>query len=309
MSLMAQFRLILASTKGKISGGILLGFTLVALFPSLFMPYDPMDTLYVGNQIAKLQPPSGQFIFGTTQYARDVLSQLIMSTKVALLVGAISAVSISFIGTNIGLWAGYHGGWVENVLMGVTDVLFGIPFIPFAIILVTLLGPSPWNIILTISLLLWRTTARVIRSQVLTLKERPFIDAARVSGASDLRIMYVYILPNVIPLSLLYVVFGLAWAIMAEASLSFLGFGDPRVTSWGLMLHEAFSSGSIRYAWWWVIPPGAAITLLVMSVFMFAQVYEQILNPRLAVLEYPDDLDENLAPRGEETAVGSEVAG
>jgi len=170
---------------------------------------------------------------------------------------------------------------VDDVLMRLTDIVFGIPFLPFAVVLVALLRPSIWNIVLTISCLLWRTTARVIRSQVLSLRERPFVRAARVAGASDLRIMYVHLLPNVMPMSLLYVAFGVAWAVLAEASLSFLGFGDPRMVSWGQMLYAAYISGSIRHAWWSVVPPGLCITLFTASVFLIGREYERVVNPRL----------------------------
>jgi peptide/nickel transport system permease protein len=128
---------------------------------------------------------------------------------------------------------------------------------------------------------MWRTTARVIRSQVLSLKERPFITAARVSGASDLRIMYVHILPNILPMSFLYIALGIGWATIAEASLSFLGFGDPRMISWGQMLYYAFITGCARTDWWNVLPPGICIALLVVSAFMVGQAYEEIVNPRL----------------------------
>jgi peptide/nickel transport system permease protein len=143
------------------------------------------------------------------------------------------------------------------------------------------MGPSLWNMIIAISILMWRTTARVIRSQVLSLKERPFITAAKVSGAGHLRIMYVHILPNVLPMSFLYVALGIAWATLAEASLSFLGFGDPLMFSWGQMLYYAFLTGSTRSAWWTVLPPGICITLFVISAFMVGQAYEEVVNPRL----------------------------
>ena len=138
-----------------------------------------------------------------------------------------------------------------------------------------------WNIIITISLLGWRTTARVIRSQVLSIKERPYITAAKVSGASNLRIMYIHILPNVLPMSFLYIALGIAWATLSEASLSFLGLGDPRMISWGQMLYYAFLTGSARSSWWNVLPPGLCIALFVISAFMVGQAYEEVVNPRL----------------------------
>jgi len=135
--------------------------------------------------------------------------------------------------------------------------------------------------ILTISLLMWRTTARVIRSQVLSVRERGFVKAAKIAGASDLRIIYVHIFPNVLPMTLLYVAFDIAWAVLAEASISFLGFGDPNQVSWGQMLYLAYVSGSIRQAWWWTIPPGLGLSLFVIAVFLVGRQYEKLASPRL----------------------------
>lgn len=254
----------------------------VSIAGAAIAPYAPSQIHHLhGDTIAQLEPPSARFLLGTTYYGRDVLSQLIAGTRTAFVVGVISAVFITFIGTNIGLISGYIGGRVDDVLMRLTDIAFSLPFLPFAVVLVALLEPSLWNIILTISALMWRTTARVIRSQILSLKERPFIRAARVAGASDLRIMYVHLLPNVLPMSMLYVAFGTAWAVLAEASLSFLGFGDPERISWGQMLYAAYLTGSIRHAWWTAVPPGLCITLFVMAVFLIGRDVETLANPRL----------------------------
>jgi peptide/nickel transport system permease protein len=260
---------------------VLAAFCLVAVFAPLLVPYDPLAYNYVDGQLARLHLPSRAFWLGTTYYGQDVLSQVIIGSRVALIVGFIAAVFLSFIGTNVGLIAGYFGGRLDSFLMRVTDIAFGIPFLPFAVVLIALTRPSIWNIIFTISCLMWRTTARVIRSQVLSLKERPFIKAAKVSGASDLRIMYVHILPNVLPMSFLYVALGIAWATLTEASLSFLGFGDPRMISWGQILYYAFITGAARSAWWVILPPSICITLFVISAFMVGQAYEELVNPRL----------------------------
>ncbi|HLI10340.1 MAG TPA: ABC transporter permease [Alphaproteobacteria bacterium] len=272
----------LASPIGAAGAAILLLFALMAIFASALVPYDPLQVQYLpGHRVAQLLPPSHRFLFGTTYYGRDVLSQLIVGTRVAMIVGLTSAFFITVIGTNVGLISGYYGGWVDTILMRITDVVFGIPFLPFAVVLVALLNPSLFNIVLTISCLLWRTTARVIRSQVLSLRERPFVKAAKVTGAGDLRVMYVHILPNVLPMSLLYVALGIGWAVLAEASLSFLGFGDPQMLSWGEMLYSAYLTGSFRSSWWVVVPPGVCITLFVASAFMIGREFEILVNPRL----------------------------
>jgi peptide/nickel transport system permease protein len=278
----ATLRVVLGSPSGMVGVALFVFFWFLAVAGTSIAPHDPMAIQYLPNgKVAQVEPPSRAFWLGTTHYGRDVLSQVIVGSRVAIIVGTVSAFFITFIGTNVGLIAGYYGRRVDDVLMRLTDVVFGIPFLPFAVVLVALLRPSIWNIILTISCLLWRTTARVIRSQVLSLRERPFVRAARVAGASDFRIMYVHLFPNVLPMSLLYVAFGVAWAVLAEASLSFLGFGDPRMVSWGQMLYAAYISGSIRHAWWSVVPPGLCITLFTASVFLIGREYERIVNPRL----------------------------
>jgi len=278
----ATTRTVLGSPSGIVGAVLFVFFCVLAVAGERLAPYDPMAIHFLpSGKVAQVEAPSRAFWLGTTHYGRDVLSQVIVGSRVAFVVGIVSAFFIVFIGTNVGLVAGYYGRRVDDVLMRLTDIVFGIPFLPFAVVLVALLRPSIWNIILTISCLLWRTTARVIRSQVLSLRERPFVRAARVAGASDLRVMYVHLLPNVMPMALLYVAFGVAWAVLAEASLSFLGFGDPRMVSWGQMLYAAYISGSIRHAWWSVVPPGLCITLFTASVFLIGREYERVVNPRL----------------------------
>jgi peptide/nickel transport system permease protein len=278
----ALLRLLIASRSGVIGAIILVVFTIIAVVAPLIVPYDPFEIQRLSDgSVAQLVPPSSRFWLGTTYYGRDVFSQLLAGTRVAMIVGVLSAFFIAAIGTNIGLVSGYFGGWVDTILMRITDVVFGIPFLPFSVMLVALLHHSLFNIVLTISCLLWRTTARVIRAQVLSLRERPFIKAARVTGAGDLRIMYVHILPNVLPMSLLYVALGIGWAVLAEASLSFLGFGDPNMLSWGEILYQAYLTGSFRSSWWVVVPPGVCIALLVASAFMIGREFETVVNPKL----------------------------
>ena len=253
---------------------------LVAALSPWIVPYDPIANHFnAAGQLMRLEPPSATHWLGTTYYGLDVLSQMIDGTRIVLVVGIICAFFIAIIGTNIGLVSGYYGGRIDAALMRLTGLAFGIPFVPFAVVLVALLGPSLWNMILTISLLMWRTTARVIRSQVLSLRERGFVKAAKIAGASDFRIIYVHIFPNVLPMTLLYVAFDIAWAVLAEASISFLGFGDPNQVSWGQMLYLAYVSGSIRQAWWWTIPPGLGLSLFVISVFFVGRQYEKLASP------------------------------
>jgi peptide/nickel transport system permease protein len=271
----------LRSWSGGFGVTILLIVIAVAALAPVLTPYSPTATQYdAAKQVLRLEPPSARHWLGTTNYGVDVLSQLIYGSRIVLVVGITCAVLIGLIGTNIGLFAGYYRGRVDNVLMRLTDLAFGIPFLPFAVVLVTLLRPSLWNTIIAISVLMWRTSARVIRVQVLSLRERAFVKAAWIAGASDLRILYIHIFPNVLPMVLLYVAFDIAWAVLAEASISFLGFGDPNQTSWGQMLYLAYVTGSIRQAWWWTLPPGFAISLFVIAVFLVARRYEQLAGLR-----------------------------
>ena len=231
--------------------------------------------------VDKLAPPSSEHWFGTDHLGRDLYSQNVYGSRIALLVGFLGAALVVLIGTNVGLFAGYFRGRTDTVLMRIVDVMYGIPFEPFAMILVLLFDPSLMIVILAISLLTWRTVARLIRSQVLSLSERPFVKAARVAGASDMRILYLHIAPNVLPLVFLELAIILGASIIAEATLSFLGLGPPQSISWGGILHNARLSGAWRTAWWWNIPPGAFIMITVLAVFFISRALEVIANPRL----------------------------
>jgi peptide/nickel transport system permease protein len=198
------------------------------------------------------------------------------------MVGLIAAVFTAGIGTLVGLVAGYYGGWIDDALMRVVDFLYGMPLLPTVIVLVAVLGPNLWNIILALIILQWRSTARVIRSQSLSLRERPFVKAAEVAGAGDWHIISRHLAPNVLPLTFLYGSFGIAWAILAEAGVSFIGLGDPNTVSWGTMLQASRAYSALQFgAWWWFVPPGICIGLLVISGFLIGRGYEEITNPKL----------------------------
>lgn len=257
-------------------------FTLLAIFGPLIAPYGAFEVVEgARGGVARLSPPTWANPLGTTNQGMDVFSQLLWGTRIAVIVGVISAVGSVMIGTLVGLVAGYFGGWTDEIIMRITDIAFGIPFLPFALVVISILSPSLALIILLVIFFLWRTTARVIRAQVLTLKSRPFVWAAKAAGASETKIIFVHIAPNVLPLSFLYMAIGVQGGVMLEAALSFLGFGDPSVVSWGSMLNEAFRAGAMRTAWWWVLPPGICLSLFVISVFMITRAYEELLNPRL----------------------------
>ena len=275
-------RVIVRYPTGAIGLSLLVLFVVLAIIGPHVAPYGPFEATQTElGRVARLSPPSWRNLLGTTTQGIDVMSQLLWGTRIALIVGVISAIGSVILGTLIGLVSGYFGGWIDEILMRITDIAFGIPFLPFALVVISIVGPSLPLIILLVTLFLWRTTSRVIRAQVLTLKRRPFVWAAKAAGASEAKILFVHIAPNVLPLSFLYMAIGVQGGVMLEAALSFLGFGDPNVVSWGSMLNQAFRAGAMRTAWWWVIPPGLALSMFVISVFMVTRAYEELLNPRL----------------------------
>ena len=282
-SFLSIFLTSIKSDKLALIGVVLLVcFLFVGIFSEQLAPHGPRDRHYAEDgKIRRLEPPSWAHPFGTTDVGRDIFSQVILGTKTALMVGFLAAFLVTFVGSVVGIISGYFGGIVDTILMRIVDFFYAIPFIPFVIVLAAILKPSIWNVILAVSMLSWRTVARIVRSQVLSIARRPYIKAAKVSGAGHLRIMFKYILPNVVPLVLLEMAFMVNWTIMAEASIAFLGFGDPRVTSWGQILHINFVSGYSRVAWWWTVPPGLAIVLLLVSIFFVARSLEAVVDPRL----------------------------
>ena len=257
-------------------------FVIFALFAPLIAPYGPQEfTTDDTGLIAKLQPPSLAHPFGTAALGQDVFSQVVWGSRTAVIVGFVSALLVAFIGTTVGLVSGYFRGRTDTVLMRAVDVAYSMPFEPAALLLAVVFGAGLEVMIVAMALLMWRAPARVIRSQVLSLSQRPYVKAARCAGASSGRIITRHILPNVLGMSLLYVPIAVGWAVAAEAALSFLGFGDPERVSWGGMLQLAFSSGQMRDAWWWTIPPGLAIVALISSTFFVSRALEPLTNPQL----------------------------
>jgi peptide/nickel transport system permease protein len=197
------------------------------------------------------------------------------------MVGLLSGLSVMIVGTSVGLIAGFYKGTVDLLIMRVVDVLYGIPQTPLVLVIALFMGASVWNVILAMVLVLWRTMARIIRSQTLSLSERQFVKSARAAGASNRRIIFYHIAPNILPLMFIQTTITISGAIVLEAGISFLGLGAQDMTSWGTMLQLTFSTGAIREAWWWVLPPGLGITLLVLSFFYLSRALEQITNPEV----------------------------
>jgi peptide/nickel transport system permease protein len=229
-----------------------------------------------------LAPPSSEFPLGTDELGRSVLDLVIQGSQISLLVGFLATAITMFLGATIGIVAGYYGRWIETVLMRITDWFLVIPFLPLAIVLAALLGRGLWVIAFVIGITTWAGTARVVRAQVLTVKERPYVERARALGAGDGHIIARHILPNVFPLIFANTVLVVAVAILTETTLSFLGLGDPLNVSWGTMLEFAFQEGAISLgAWWYLIPPGLCIVLVVLGFTMCGYALDEVFDPRL----------------------------
>jgi peptide/nickel transport system permease protein len=277
------FRQVFRNPLAKVGAVLLSFFLLMALFGPMVAPYNPEahqtnpDGSWYKNQGPTLEHP-----MGTNTQGQDLFSRLLYGARIALIAGLATAFIVGVLGTIAGITAGYYGGQVENLIMRLVDLAYGVPFLPFAIVLIIVLEPSIWNIIIAISALLWRETARVVRSEVITITDLEMIDAARAAGASDNRILLHHILPKVLPTTVLYSVFAIGWAILTEAGLSFLGLGDPNSISWGRMLQAAYVSQALdRGLWFWIIPPGLCIAGLVASVYFISQGVEEVVNPKL----------------------------
>lgn len=225
-------------------------------------------------------PPSSDHLLGTTGRGYDVLSRLLIGTGPTLFAGLMGGVMIIIIGTSIGITAGYKGGWVDDVLMRLTDIVYSVPLLPLAIVMVSLIGIGYFSSIFIIGLILWRSVARVIRSQVLQIKEKPFILAAQATGISTPRIMIRHILPNVAPMAILYFAIGIGFTIILQSSLAFLGLVDPFRPSWGTMLQNVYNSGEFTTKWWWSVPPGILLGLTVTATLLFGRGYEKTATGR-----------------------------
>lgn len=237
--------------------------TLTAVFAPFIAPHDPEQTGIPYRQ------PDAEHLLGTNDLGQDVFSELIYASRVSLTVGFLAAIISVVIGVLAGLIAGYFRGIIEEILMGVTDVFLLIPGLPLMIILAAYLSPSMWNIILVVGLLWWCSTARVVHSRVLQVRELQFIESTRALGYSNVYIIFRHVLVNAKEVIFAKFTLAVASAMLSEASLSFLGLGDPFNISWGEMIHFAFSRGGFANdMWWWYMPPGLMICVCVLAFIM-----------------------------------------
>ena len=265
---------------------ILLSVAFVAIFANLLAPHNPE----VGSLAARFRPPvwqtggSTQYLLGTDQLGRDVLSRLIFGARVSMVVGFTAVIFAGAIGTALGILSGYLGGWVDQVIMRLTDTWLALPALTFAIFLAAIVGPSMWNIVIILGLTYWTRYARVIRGEVLSLKEREFVRLAIVAGCSKWMIMWRHILPNVINSAVVLGSLMLGVVIITEATLSFLGVGvPPPQPAWGLMLSDG-KQGLMVGRWWLTIFPGCCIMLMVLSANLLGDWLRVKLDPQLRQL-------------------------
>ncbi|NCA78160.1 MAG: ABC transporter permease [Alphaproteobacteria bacterium] len=261
-------------------GAVILSiFVLVAIFGPMAVPFSTME---FGDVAEILNPPSKEHLLGTDDMGRDVLANLISGARISLLIGGLATLISMGIGTLIGIVSGYFGKGIDTALMRFTDFFMVIPWLPLMMVLAAILGTSIWNIIFVIGITGWAGTARVVRSQTLSVKERQFVERTLSLGAGSGHIMAHHILPNVFPLVFANTVLVAAVAIVSETTLSFLGLGDPTTASWGMMLHYAFESGATSAgAYWYYLPPGICVVLVVLSFTLLGYAFDEILNPKL----------------------------
>ena len=270
-----------AGQRAALIGLILLGATVVvALLLPLISDQSGLDvTKATGEPLA---PPTGEFWLGTDNFGRSVLLMTIWGSRVSLLVGFSAALLSVVIGTVIGITAAHFGGWVSATLLRFTDFFLVLPSLILAIALSAVLPKGVGTIIVAIGLTAWPSTARLVRAQTLTIESRPYIERSRALGGGHLHVIGKHVLPGVMPLVLANTTLVVGNAVIADATLSFLGVGDPNSVTWGLVLESALNNGAIsRGAWWNVLPPGIAIVLVVLFFTLVGRGLETVLNPRL----------------------------
>ena len=262
-------------------GIIIIGFfVLMAVSGPLLMPFK--TTEIADSRADVFNAPSFEHLLGTDNQGRDVLAYLVNGARSSLMVGLTATIISMVLGTIIGIAAGYLGGWIDNLLMRVTDFFLVLPWLPFCMVLAAILGNSVWNIILVIGLTGWSSTARVIRAQTLSVKEQQYVERTVSIGAKKGYIMMKHILPNVFPLVFSEGILIVSSSILTETSLAFLGLGDPTNPSWGTMLNDAYSTGAMTVgAWWYFITPGICVILVALGFTLMGYAFDEILNPKL----------------------------
>lgn len=260
---------------------MLLSIIMVTLLAPWISPYDPYEPV-TATAADVMAAPSSEHLLGQDDVGRDVLSLVIHGARVSLLVGFAASAIIVLLGCTVGLIAGYSGGRLDLILMRITDGILVIPSLPLMLVIIAVAGRGITNIILVIGLLTWTYMARVVRAQTLSVKERQFVLRARAIGVSHLGIVINHVLPQVLPVIFAEATLDISFAILSEATLSFLGLGDPTLVSWGSMLNRAFLRGAVtKGAWWYLVPPGLSLAWVTLGLVLLSNAIQEIVNPRL----------------------------
>jgi peptide/nickel transport system permease protein len=276
------------STMGMAGLVILLFFIGMAIF-ALFANKTGLDKSLVTEQsIAPCTfrtlpcPPNSKFLLGTDNAGRSVLTLVIQGSRVSLMVGLIASVITMTVGAAVGIIAGYAGKWLDVILMRFTDFFLVLPWLALAIVLAAILGQNIWIIIGIIGFTSWPGTARLVRAQTLSVKEHLYVERARALGASDWHVVTRHVLPNVMPVIFANTILTVAIAILSESGLSFLGLGDVRRVTWGVLIDQAFNGAALTvHAWWWLLAPSLCIVLVVLGFTMCGYAMDEIINPRM----------------------------
>jgi len=259
--------------------GIIVFFVLLSIVSPYISPYSA-----TAQTCAVFAPPSVHHWLGCDDGGIDMLSELMQGGRISLVVGFAATLVAMLIGGGVGIVAGYFGGWIDITLMRITDYLLVIPDLVFAMVIADIWGPSLFHVIMVIGILEWTGTARVIRAQVMSVKERVYVKRARALGSGHARIIVRHILPQVGPLLIANTVLTVAIAIYLETALAFLNLEDPTVTTWGTILEHAFERTAVSSgAWWAIVPDGICIALVCVGCFWLGQAIEDALNPRLKI--------------------------
>jgi peptide/nickel transport system permease protein len=275
------YRTLIRNKLGVVGLFMLLSVILIAVFAPQISPYDPYAIITATTEDV-LAPPSPNHLLGQDDTGRDVLSSVIYGARISLIVGFAASFIGIILGATVGMVAGYAGGRLDIVLMRIVDAILVIPSLPLMLVIIAVAGRGITNIILVIGLLGWTYMARVVRAQVLTVKERQFILRARAIGVGHIGIMVNHILPQALPVIFAEATLDISYAILSEATLSFLGLGDPTLISWGSMLNRAFLRGAVtRGAWWYLIPPGLALAWVTLGLTLLSNAIQEVVNPRL----------------------------
>jgi ABC-type dipeptide/oligopeptide/nickel transport system permease subunit len=271
-------RRILRQKSGLLGAVLILLFLTTAVFPGLFASHDPLEM----NKAHRLEAPSAQFLFGTDEFGRDIFSRVVYGARVSLFISFVTVMLTNFGGIILGILGGYFGGLRDNAIMRLMDVLFSFPFILLAILIIAITGPGIFNVIISLGVAWLPFSARIARGAVMAVKESQYVEAAKASGAGDLRVILKYILPNIAAPIVVYVTMSFAFVILSEAGLQFLGLGArPPTPSWGLMLNE--TRGIIEFAPWTGIFPGVAIAIAVIGFNLFGDGLRDLLDPKMKV--------------------------